>query len=151
MVLAVGADRVAGIIDAPDDRRVGARHFTDKEIGGLHALRGERFEDGVGVGRDRAIIEGNDDFMVFERQRLRILHAADAGEVTRVDDENATGAKRIRIARAWLCGGRGNASDKTKYNYQHATHQETPDLAPTASNGRRPTLWRATLTEDYAL
>ena len=67
MVLAVGADRVPGIVDAPDDGRVSARHFTDEEIGGLHALRGERIEDGVGVGRDRAIIEGNDDLMVFER------------------------------------------------------------------------------------
>ena len=64
--------------------------------------------------------------MVFERQRLRILHAADAGEVSRVDGEDAAGAKRIRIARARLCGGRGNASNKTKYNNQYAAHQEAP-------------------------
>ena len=81
MVLAVGADRVAGIVDAPDDRRISARHFADEEIGRLHALRGQRIENGVGVGRYRAVVEGDDDLMVFERQRLRILHAADAGEV----------------------------------------------------------------------
>ncbi|HET9584051.1 MAG TPA: hypothetical protein VFP38_08380, partial [Bradyrhizobium sp.] len=77
-----------------------------------------------------------------------ILHAADAGEVGRVDGQNAAGAKRIRIARARLCGGRGNASNKTKYDKQYAAHK-APDRAPTASNGRFST--SSTLTEDYAL
>src|SRR5262245_60080892 len=151
MVLAVGADRVPGVVDTPDDGWIGVRHFTDEEIGRLHAFRGERVEDGIRERRDRAIIESDDDLMVFERQCFRILHAADAGEVSRVDGQNAAGAKRIRISRARLRGGRGNASDKTKQNDQYATHQEAPDLAPTASNGRRPTLLGATLTEDEAL
>ena len=146
MVLAVGADRMPGIVDAPDDGGISACHFTDEEIGRLHAFRGEGIEDGVGVGRDRAIVEGDDDLMVFERQRSRILHGTDAGEVGRVDGQNAAGAKRIGIARAWLCGGRANASNKTKYNYQHATHQaprpradclqrEAPDIIVRDING----------------
>ena len=84
--------------------------------------------------------------MVFERQRFRILHAADADEVSRIDGENAAGAKRIRIARARLCGGRGNASNKTKYNTQYAAHQaprpradclqrEAPDIIACDING----------------
>src|SRR5262245_10624049 len=126
MVLAVGADRMPGIVDAPDERRIGACHITDEEIGSLHAFRGECVEDGVRVRRDRAIVEGDDDLMVFERQRFRILHAADAGEVSRVDGENAAGAKRVRIAWARLRSGRGDASNKTKYNDHYATHQEAP-------------------------
>src|SRR5262247_2079575 len=127
MVLAVGADRMPRIIDAPDERRISACHVTDEEIGRLHAFRGERVEDGVRVRRDRAIVEGDDDLMVFERQRFRILHAADAGEVSRVDGENAAGAKRMRTTWARLRGGRGNASNQTKYYDQYATHQEAPD------------------------
>jgi hypothetical protein len=84
--------------------------------------------------------------MVFERQRLPILHAADAGEVGRIDGQNAAGTKRIRIARARLCGGRGNATNKTKYNDQYAAHQaprpranclqrEAPDIIARDING----------------
>jgi hypothetical protein len=132
MVLAVGADRMPGIVDAPDNGRIVACHLADEEIGRLHAFRGECIEHRVGVGRDRAIIEGDDDFMIFERQRLRILHAADAGEVGRIDSQDAAGAKRIRIARARLCGGCSTASKKTKCKNQYATHQAL-ELAPTAS------------------
>src|SRR5262245_18432582 len=126
MVLAVGDDRMPRIIDSPDERRISASHVTDKEIGPLHAFPGERVEDAVRVRRDRAIVEGDDDLMVFERQRFRILHAADAGEVSRVYGENATGAKRVRIAWARLRSGRGDASNKTKYNDHYATHQHAP-------------------------
>src|SRR5262249_22655963 len=37
VVLAVSADGVAFVVDAPDDGRIGTRHLADQEISGLHA------------------------------------------------------------------------------------------------------------------
>ena len=101
MILAMGAERVALIEHAAHDRRIGVRHLADQEIGDLHALRGQRVEDDVGVGRDRPVVEGDHDLMVGERQRLLVLHAADAAEVVRADRQHPGRTERIWIARAF--------------------------------------------------
>jgi hypothetical protein len=43
----------------------------------------------VGVGRQRAIVEGQDDFAVLERQRFVVLHRAQAHMLARVHDDRA--------------------------------------------------------------
>ena len=58
MAHAVGADGVAGVGDAPHQRRIFLRHAADDEIGCADAFGGEDVENRVGVGRDRAIVEG---------------------------------------------------------------------------------------------
>src|SRR5581483_9038887 len=123
MILAVRTDRVSGVVDTPHNGRVGACHFADQEIRGFHALRGEGIENGVGVGWDGPVIEGDDDLMIVERQRLRVLHAADTGEFGWADCQRSAGAKRIRITGAGLRGGRGYASGKTKKQNKHDTHK----------------------------
>ncbi len=114
---------MAGIVDAPHEGGVGTSHFADQEIGRLHALRGERVENDVRVGRDRAVVEGDHDFMIVERQRLRILHAADAGEFSRSNRQRPAGPERVRIARAELIGAHANACDKTKKQNHYGPHK----------------------------
>ena len=75
-------------------------HLADQEIGGLHALRGQYVENGGGVGRDRAIVEGEHHLVVLERQRGPVLDGADQGKLGRIDGDGAAGADRVRIARA---------------------------------------------------
>jgi site-specific DNA recombinase len=67
MVLAVSADGVAFVVDAPHDGRIGTRHLADQEIGGLHALRCQCIENDVGIGRQRAVVESEDYLVVVER------------------------------------------------------------------------------------
>src|SRR5262249_57792309 len=44
MVLAVSADGMAFVVDAPDDGRISMRHLADQEIGDLHTFRRQRVE-----------------------------------------------------------------------------------------------------------
>jgi len=98
MIETVRADRMALVVHAPQHPRVGMRHLADNEISRLHALRGERIEDEVAVGRQRAVVEGDHHLMIGERQRLLVLHAADAREFVRTDGEHARGAERVAMA-----------------------------------------------------
>ena len=100
MVLAVVADGVAGLADFAQQVRIAARHAADDEIGGLHAMLGQHIEHAVGVGRQRAVVEGQHDLVVLERQRARVVDRADARMLLRIDRQHAAGAERIRIARA---------------------------------------------------
>ena len=100
MVLAVGADGMPLIVDTPDYGRISMRHLADEKIGGFHALRRQRIENEVGIGRQRAVVESDHHLMVVERQRLLVLHAADLAEFARADGEDAASAERVRIARA---------------------------------------------------
>jgi len=50
------------------------RHLTHHEEGRFDALRCERRKDAPGITRRWSIVESKDDFVVGERQRLRILH-----------------------------------------------------------------------------
>src|SRR5262245_66530295 len=76
MVLAVSADGVAFVEDAPDDGRMGMRHLADQEIRGLHALRCQRIENDVGIGRQRTVVEGEHHLVVLQLQRLLVLQSA---------------------------------------------------------------------------
>ncbi len=81
MMVAVGADGVAGLVDAAHRGGKGAGHLADHEIRRLDALRGENVEDLVGIGRQRAVVEGEDDLLIVQRQRVRILHACRAAGI----------------------------------------------------------------------
>ena len=76
MALAVSADGVAFVVDAPDDGRIGTRHLADQEISRLHALRCQCIENDVGIGRQRAVVEGDHHLVVLQRQRLLVLDGA---------------------------------------------------------------------------
>src|SRR5262249_59029211 len=100
VVLTMRAERMTGVVHTSDDRRVGMRHLAHQKIRGLHALGRQDVENFVAVRRDWPIIESEHDLMIFERQRLRVLHAADALEVAWIDRENPAGTQLVRIARA---------------------------------------------------
>ena len=68
MVLAVIGERVAFVVHAPHDVRERTRHAADQEEGRLHAFLRQDVEDARGIGRQRAVVEGEDDFLVVERQ-----------------------------------------------------------------------------------
>src|SRR5262249_26031588 len=121
MTLTVRADRMTVVIDAPDKRRIGARHIAHQEIGGLYALRGQYVEYLFRIGRYRPIIEGKDDLMVVQRQRPRILHCADAFEIGRADRKHPAGAERVRIAGARLCR-RYCATEQPQNQERYAAH-----------------------------
>ena len=98
MGLAVVRNRVAFVVDAPHDRGIALHHATDHEEGRLHALRCERIENTVGVGRQRTIVEGQYDFAIHERQGFVVLKAAEANVLIGIDDERAADPQRPRRA-----------------------------------------------------
>src|SRR5262245_64852585 len=106
MVLAVSADGMAFVVDAPDDGRIGTRHLADQEIGGLHALRRQRLENDAGIGRQWAVVEGNHHLVVLQRQRLLVLHGAEQGKFAGIDGQHPAGAEGVWIAGARLRAGR---------------------------------------------
>ena len=102
MTVAMRADGVALLVDAPHHGGIGAGHFAHHEICRLHALGGEDIEDLIGVGRQRAVIESEDDLLVGERERVGILHAPDALQLRRIDGKHAARSQRVRISGASL-------------------------------------------------
>ena len=104
MMLAVRADGVAFLIDAAHRCRKRMRHFAHHEERRLDALRGQNVEDLVGVRRQRAVIEGDDDFLVVERQRIRILHTAELLIGAKIDRQHAARAQRVRFPGTGLAG-----------------------------------------------
>ena len=101
MVLAVIGQRVAFVVGAADDLGEGARHAPDHEEGGLHAFARQDVEDARGVGRQRPVIEGDDDFLVVERQQLPILDAAEQVVLGRIDHDGAAGPQRAGVSGAF--------------------------------------------------
>ena len=67
MVLGVRANAMAGLIDPPHHGGIRTGHVAHQKISHLDALRGEDVENRVGVARQRAIIEGQDDLFVGKR------------------------------------------------------------------------------------
>ena len=128
MVLAVGADGVAFGKDAAGEVRIAAGHAADQEVVGFHAVLGQHVEHAIGVGRHRAVVEGQHDLFVLERQRTGVLHHSDAGKLTRVDRQYSAGAERIRIA--GTIGGarlRGRERDQHQYDQtKSAPKHEVP-------------------------
>ena len=106
MVHAVGADGVARRDQLAHAFRVRLGLFADDEEGRLDALVVEHLEDLVGIFRQRTVVEGQDHFMVLQRQRLAVLHGADARMLARIDHEGAGGAERVRMAGAFGRKGR---------------------------------------------
>src|SRR5262245_23087683 len=98
MILTVRANSMTGIVDAPHDRGISLRHLADQEISGFYAMGGQRVENSVGVGWYRPIVESNHHLMIFQRQRLGVLHGADAAEIAEADFEHAGCAQGIRVA-----------------------------------------------------
>jgi hypothetical protein len=78
------------------------------------------------VGRQRAVIEGQDDFVVVERQRFPIIVHAEEGMLPRIDRDRAAGAERTRIPRAVGRHGRSSAS----HSGQHAINGDCAAHAP---------------------
>ena len=117
MVIAVGADGMALGEGAAGEVGIAAGHPADQEIIGIHAMLGQHVEHAIGVGRQRAVVEGQHDLFVLERQRTGVLHHADAGEFSRIDRQHPAGAERIRIA--GTIGGtrlRGRQRGEHKYD-----------------------------------
>jgi hypothetical protein len=115
---------MAGIVDPPHGIRIGTRHRSHKEESRLDAFRRQRCKHAVGIGGQRPVVEGEDHFLVRERQRLGILHRADAGVLNRIDHQNARRADRMRVIRA-LAGlniQAGQAGQQTTDNARDVTH-----------------------------
>ena len=133
MVLAVGADGVALGEDAAGEVRIAAGHAADQEIVGLHAVLGQHVEHAVGVGRQRAVVEGQHDLLVLERQRTAVLHCADARKFARVDRHHPAGAERIRIA-GTIGGARLRGRERDEHQYDQSDC--APKHAVPIRNGR---------------
>ena len=114
MILAVGADAMAGIADFADTFGEGLGHAADDEEGRLHALRGENIQNPIAVVRQRPVIERQDHLMIPERQRFGILHGADTGMLPGVDDKGSEGAERAGVTRTigGECGLCGDAAEQ---------------------------------------
>ncbi len=107
MVFAVRSDGVTGLAEAADAIRKLVRHPADDEERRLDAFGGQRLQHLIAVRRQRTIVEGEHDLVVFERQGLAVLHGADLGVLRRVDHQRARGTERIGIAGATVGAGRG--------------------------------------------
>ena len=70
MVLAVGADGMAGVAQLADAFRIRLGHAADDEEGRLDALRGENLQNLIAVARQRPVVEGQHHFVILQRQRF---------------------------------------------------------------------------------
>src|SRR6516165_1284883 len=98
MVFAMRADRVAFLVDAAHNGGIGASHFANHEVRRLHALRSEDVENLVGIAWHRAIIEGENDLLVVERQRVGILHVADPRILGGIERKDTACAERTGMS-----------------------------------------------------
>ncbi len=150
MVIAVGADGMALGEGAAGEVGIAAGHPADQEIIGIHAMLGQHVEHAIGVWRQRAVVEGQHDLLVLERQRMGILRRADAGKLSRVHRQHPAGAERVRIART-IIGARLRSRHCAKHQCEQ--DQRAPDHSRTfgftpatqhhAVNYRRSYLTRA--------
>ena len=79
----------------------------------LGALRCQRFEDLLGVGRVRSIIEGENHFALLQKRRRRVL-VAEQSAARGIDLRNARDAEGIGTFRKIVFaayGGRGHHHD----------------------------------------
>ena len=87
-------DRVSFVVDAAHHGGIAVSHLSDHEEGRLGAFGCQRLENAAGMTRHRPVVEGQNDFPVVERQRLAILHRADARMLARVDHDGASDPER---------------------------------------------------------
>ena len=99
MVLAVGADGMAGVVDAAHRGGIGPRHPANQEERRLDAFFRQDVEHAIGVRRQRPIVEGQHHLAVVERQSLPVLHPAEQEIFGRADHQLAADAERVRLAR----------------------------------------------------
>lgn len=88
-------DAVASGCDCLDDARIGLRIPTDQKECRPNAFRGQCSEDFRRGRRKGAVVEGEYDFLLRQRQGLRKALEADAGKRLRIERHDARGAERI--------------------------------------------------------
>lgn len=87
-------------------------HSEHKEIGG-NTLRRQGVQNVAGRGPDRTVVEAKNNFVIPQRQRLRILNGANLRQHGRVDADDAAGADGVGISRTFACGsGRRDAGER---------------------------------------
>ena len=128
-------NRVAFVVDAPNDRGIALHHATNHEEGCLDALGRERVENAVGVGRQRTIVEGQDDFVVHQRQGFGILKAAEAQVLIGIDHERA--ADPERIGRAFGSTGTPHAEERGEQDVCGNGAAHGPVSTPVWTNSER--------------
>ena len=69
-------------------------------------MRRQNPENDVGVGREWAVVEREDDLMVVERQHLLVLHAANVTEFMGTNGKHSARAERVGIAGTFRSKGR---------------------------------------------
>src|SRR6266446_1132973 len=124
MAIAMSPDGVAGIADAPYRLGEIARHFADQEVGRLHAFVFEDVQHLGRAGRQRTVVEGEHDLVVFQRQALVVLHGAEPRMLGGIDHYGPAGAQRVGItgAIARPCEHWPEKNQAT-YGRQHITHR----------------------------
>jgi hypothetical protein len=94
----------------------------------LYTFAGKRVEDMVGARRQRPVVEGEHDLMVFEWQALAILHAAEPGMLVRVHHHGATGPDCVRVSGTFRgCGDTGHQhcyGHDSAFQAFHISHAE---------------------------
>ncbi len=106
----VVADGVALAGDALDHVRVFGGVLADQEEGRAHALLRQRRQHLRGGRRMRAVVEGQYDLVIGERQRLREALQSDARRGPGIDAQHPRGAERV-LARAVRGLGRGDRGE----------------------------------------
>ena len=114
----MGGDGMAGIAHLAHAFGVGVGLPSDQEEGRLGAMGGEDVEDLVAVFRQRTVVEGEDYLMIFQRQRLGILHGADQRILPRIDHQRARRADRIGMPGA-IGGRRGLRRGAGQHSQKH--------------------------------
>jgi hypothetical protein len=143
MILAVRTDGVSLVVNAAHRGGIGFGHFADQEEHRFDALRAQDIEHLVGIGRDRAVIEGQHDLMIGEWQRLLIIQRTEPLIFARVDGNNPAGADGVGMAWAVL---RARSRRGAKCDADHrAQNQSTEDcpylshfLSPGLLDSRKP-------------
>ena len=89
----------------------------------------------VGIGRQRAVVEGEHHFFIEKRKRLRIVHRANPAMLARIDHDGAAGAERVGAAGAFAGRGRDDAAAQSQRRSQQENdlcqpHVHPPVIAP---------------------
>ena len=90
MIFSMSSDRMTLTIGTAHLVRIAVCHAPNDEKGCFHAIRGKGIEDASRVRGQRAVIKGEDNLMVTEGKRLRILRGADARVFGGLNDNYAT-------------------------------------------------------------
>ena len=112
MIFGVGADGVPFLIDPAHHAGERTRHLADQEVGRLDTLLSQDVEDLVRIGRQRTVVEGDNDFLVRERQALRILHHADLGQLAGFKHQDAARSERVGVAGTILRARRRRGNER---------------------------------------